>query len=370
MKIITSEAVFKGHPDKICDQISDAILDACLKQDKNSRVALETLIKNNIIVLAGEITTNASVDFKRVALGVLKELGYDKLDEFKFIVEISKQSSDIALGVDVDGAGDQGIMYGYASNETQELMPLPIVLARRIAIKMDELTRPIRDIFGSDGKCQVSVEYDDFDNPVRVTTIVVSQQTKPDLCRNFYTSFILNECIAKVIPSELIDSETVVLINPTGEFVKGGAYADSGLTGRKIICDTYGGVGRHGGGAFSGKDVTKVDRLGAYYARYVAKNIVASGVAKRCEVQVAYAIGVAKPVSVMVDTFGTGKYSDEKIAAAVNKVFDLRPAAIIRDLNLRETKYRELSAYGHMGRTDIEVAWEKTDRTELLKSAL
>jgi S-adenosylmethionine synthetase len=370
MKIITSEAVFKGHPDKICDQISDAILDACLKQDKNSRVALETLIKNNIIVLAGEITTNASVDFKRVALGVLKELGYDKLDEFKFIVEISKQSSDIALGVDVDGAGDQGIMYGYASNETQELMPLPIVLARRIAIKMDELTRPIRDIFGADGKCQVSVEYDDFDNPVRVTTIVVSQQTKPDLCRNFYTSFILNECIAKVIPSELIDSETVVLINPTGEFVKGGAYADSGLTGRKIICDTYGGVGRHGGGAFSGKDVTKVDRLGAYYARYVAKNIVASGVAKRCEVQVAYAIGIDKPVAVNVDAFGTSAYTNEELAYAVSKLFNFKPKFMKQEVISEDINFKELAEYGHVGRTDISIPWERTNKAYLFKTLL
>lgn len=368
MKIITSEAVFKGHPDKICDQISDAILDECLKQDKASRVAIETLIKNDLVVIAGELTTNAKINYETIVRNVLTLLGYDNLANLKVLVEVSKQSNDIALGVDKDGAGDQGIMYGYATNETKELMPLPIILARRIAIKMDELTRPIREMFGADGKCQVSVAYDDEGNPLKVTTIVVSQQTKYNLDRDFYTRFIIYECILKVIPSELIDDETVILINPTGEFVKGGAYADSGLTGRKIICDTYGGVGRHGGGAFSGKDVTKVDRLSAYYARYVAKNIVASGIAKKCEVQVAYAIGVAKPVSIYVDTFGTSKYSNDQILEAVNKFFNFSPRAIKNEIINDDVSFKALAEYGHVGRSDIQVPWEKTNKAYILKA--
>ena len=368
MKIITSEAVFKGHPDKICDQISDAILDECLKQDKKSRVAIETLIKNDLVVIAGELTTNANINFKEIVKGVLTSLGYENLANLKVQVEVSKQSNDIALGVDKDGAGDQGIMYGFATNETKELMPLPIVLARRIAIKMDQLTSPIRELFGADGKCQVSVAYDDFGNPLKVTTIVVSQQTAQNLDREFYTKFIINECVLKVIPSCLIDAETIILINPTGEFVKGGAYADSGLTGRKIICDTYGGVGRHGGGAFSGKDCTKVDRLSAYYARYVAKNIVASGIAKKCEVQVAYAIGVAKPVSLYVDTFGTSKYSNEQILEAVNKFFNFKPKAIRNEIINDEISFKSLAEYGHVGRSDIQVPWERTNKAYLLKA--
>lgn len=368
MKIISSEAVFRGHPDKICDQISDAILDECLKQDKASRVAIETLIKNDLVVIAGELTTNAVIDFKEIVKGVLISLGYENLANLKVQVEVSKQSNDIALGVDKDGAGDQGIMYGYATNETKELMPLPIVLARKIAIKMDELTSPIREMFGADGKCQVSVAYDNYGNPLKVTTIVVSQQTKYNLDREFYTKFIINECILKVIPSYLIDEDTVVLINPTGEFVKGGAYADSGLTGRKIICDTYGGVGRHGGGAFSGKDCTKVDRIGAYYARYVAKNIVASGIARKCEVQVGYAIGVAKPVSVYVDTFGTSKYSNEQILEAVNKFFNFKPKAIRNEIINDDVSFKALAEYGHVGRSDIYVPWEKTNKAYILKA--
>ena len=368
MKIISSEAVFKGHPDKICDQISDAILDACLKQDKASRVAIETLIKNDLVVIAGELTTNAVIDYKEIVKEVLTSLGYENLANLKVQVEVSKQSNDIALGVNKDGAGDQGIMFGYATNETKELMPLPIVLARRIAIKMDELTRPIREMFGADGKCQVSVAYDDYGNPLKVTTIVVSQQTRYNLYRDFYTKFIINECILKVIPEYLIDEETVVLINPTGEFVKGGAYADSGLTGRKIICDTYGGVGRHGGGAFSGKDVTKVDRLSAYYARYVAKNIVASGIARKCEVQVAYAIGVAKPVSIYVDTFGTSRYSNDQILEAVNKFFNFSPKAIRNEIINESVSFRLLAEYGHVGRSDIQVPWERTNKAYILKA--
>ena len=298
----------------------------------------------------------------------LTSLGYENLANLKVQVEVSKQSNDIALGVDRDGAGDQGIMYGYATNETKELMPLPIVLARKIAIKMDELTRPIREMFGADGKCQVSVAYDDFGNPLKVTTIVVSQQTKHNLDREFYTKFIINECILKVIPTHLIDEDTKVLINPTGEFVKGGAYGDSGLTGRKIICDSYGGVGRHGGGAFSGKDCTKVDRIGAYYARYVAKNIVASGIADKCEVQVAYAIGVAKPVSIYVDTFGTSKYSDEQILEAIKKFFNFQPKAIRNEIINDEVSFEALAQYGHVGRADIFVPWERTNKAYILRA--
>lgn len=368
MKIITSEAVFKGHPDKICDQISDRVLDECLKQDPKSRVAIETLFKNDLVVIAGELTTNAKIDFKEIVRSVLTSLGYENLANLKVQVEVSKQSNDIALGVDRDGAGDQGIMYGYATNETKELMPLPIVLARKIAIKMDELTRPIREMFGADGKCQVSVAYDDFGNPLKVTTIVVSQQTKHNLDREFYTKFIINECILKVIPTHLIDEDTKVLINPTGEFVKGGAYGDSGLTGRKIICDSYGGVGRHGGGAFSGKDCTKVDRIGAYYARYVAKNIVASGIADKCEVQVAYAIGVAKPVSIYVDTFGTSKYSDEQILEAIKKFFNFQPKAIRNEIINDEVSFEALAQYGHVGRADIFVPWERTNKAYILRA--
>lgn len=368
MKIITSECVFRGHPDKIADQISDRILDECLAQDKNSRVAVETLIKNNLIVLAGEVTTNADVSYKNVALSVLKDLGYGNLEDFEFVIEISKQSPDIALGVDKDGAGDQGIMYGFATSESKELMPLPIVLARKIAIKMDELTSEIPELFGSDGKCQVSIAYDENDNPVKVTTIIVSQQTKPNVDREFYTSFIIEECLKKVIPSWLITGETKVLINPTGEFVKGGAYADSGLTGRKIICDTYGGVGRHGGGAFSGKDPTKVDRCAAYYARYVAKNVVAACLARKCEVQVAYAIGVAKPVAVNIETFGTSKYSNNQIKEAVLKFFNFTPKAIRTEILNDDIRYYDLAKYGHVGRSDIRVPWERTNKAYILKA--
>lgn len=368
MKIITSECVFRGHPDKIADQISDRILDECLAQDKNSRVAVETLIKNNLIVLAGEVTTNANVCYKNVALSVLKDLGYENLDNFEFIIEISKQSPDIALGVNKDGAGDQGIMYGFATSESKELMPLPIVIARKIAIKMDELTKEIPELFGKDGKCQVSIAYDENDNPVKVTTIIVSQQTQPNVDREFYTSFIIEECLKKVIPSWLITGETKVLINPTGEFVKGGAYADSGLTGRKIICDTYGGVGRHGGGAFSGKDPTKVDRCAAYYARYVAKNVVAADLARKCEVQVAYAIGVAKPVAVNIETFGTSKYTNDQIKEAVLKFFNFTPKAIRTEILNDDISYYDLAKYGHVGRSDIRVPWERTNKAYILKA--
>lgn len=368
MKILTSEAVFRGHPDKICDQISDGILDACLKEDINSRVAIETLIKNHLVVVAGEVTTKANVNYEEVVYDVLKSLGYEDLDDFDIVVEVSKQSPDIALGVDKDGAGDQGIMYGYAVNECKELMPLPIVLARKIAICMDSMTKQIREVFGADGKCQVSVEYDENDKPKRIDTIVVSQQTAKGVERSVYTRFIIEECILKVIPNHLIDSNTKILINPTGEFVEGGAYADSGLTGRKIICDTYGGIGRHGGGAFSGKDATKVDRLGAYYARYVAKNIVAAGLANKCEVQVAYAIGIDKPVAVNIDTFGTSKYSNEQIKDAVLKFFNFSPKAMKTEIINPNVSFRSLAEYGHVGRSDIRVPWERTNKAYILKA--
>lgn len=368
MKILTSEAVFRGHPDKICDQISDGILDACLKEDINSRVAIETLIKNHLVVVAGEVTTKANVNYEEVAYDVLKSLGYEDLEDFDIVVEVSKQSPDIALGVDKDGAGDQGIMYGYAVNECKELMPLPIVLARKIAICMDSMTKQIREVFGADGKCQVSVEYDENDKPKRIDTIVVSQQTAKGVERSVYTRFIIEECILKVIPNYLIDSNTKILINPTGEFVEGGVYADSGLTGRKIICDTYGGIGRHGGGAFSGKDATKVDRLGAYYARYVAKNIVSAGLANKCEVQVAYAIGIDKPVAVNIDTFGTSKYSNEQIKDVVLKFFNFSPKAMKTEIINPNVSFRSLAEYGHVGRSDIRVPWERTNKAYILKA--
>ncbi len=367
MKVLTSEMVFKGHPDKICDEISDSILDAFLEQDRDSRVAVETLIKDDMVVIAGEVTSNAYVDVKEAAKKVLAELGYKDLDKLRFVVRLSKQSEDIALGVDKDGAGDQGIMYGYATDESAELMPLPIVLARRIAIKMDELTKHIPQFFGSDGKCQVSVEYDGNDKPARVSAIVVSQQTTKEATRQFYESFIVNECVKKVIPPELINENTRILINPTGEFVKGGPYADCGLTGRKIICDTYGGVGRHGGGAFSGKDATKVDRSAAYYARYVAKNIVASGVARKCEVQVAYAIGVSAPVAVNIDAFGTSRFSNDDIKDVVLKFFNFSPSAIRNEIITDDICYYDLAKYGHIGRTDIVVPWERTNKAYVLK---
>ena len=368
MKILTSEAVFRGHPDKICDQISDGILDACLKEDLNSRVAIETLIKNHLVVVAGEVTTKANVNYEEVVYDVLKSLGYEDLEDFDIVIEVSKQSPDIALGVDKDGAGDQGIMYGYAVNECKELMPLPIVLARKIAICMDSMTKQIREVFGADGKCQVSVEYDENDKPKRIDTIVVSQQTAKGVERSVYTRFIIEECILKVIPNYLIDSNTKILINPTGEFVKGGAYADSGLTGRKIICDTYGGIGRHGGGAFSGKDATKVDRLGAYYARKKKKNIVAAGLANKCEVQVAYAIGIDKPVAVNIDTFGTSKYSNEQIKDAVLKFFNFSPKAMKTEIINPNVSFRSLAEYGHVGRSDIRVPWERTNKAYILKA--
>src|SRR5574344_451735 len=368
MKIVTSESVFKGHPDKVCDQISDAILDAGLKEDPNSRVAVECFIKDDFLVVGGEVTTKAKVNYSKVAKDVLKNVGYK--GRYCVIEKISTQSKDIALGVDKNGAGDQGLMFGYASDETPELMPLSLVLARKISIKMDELSSgKYQWAFGSDGKCQVSVNYEE-NKPVSIKAIVVSAQTKKEVSRDTYIGIIINECLYKVIPHELLSKETQILINPTGEFVKGGSFADSGLTGRKIIVDTYGGVAHHGGGAFSGKDPSKVDRSAAYYSRYVAKNIVAAGIAKRCEVGVAYAIGIAEPVSLSVDTFNTSSVSEERILACINKVFDFTPLNILNELKLKEVKYQKLASYGHIGRSDIDVPWEHTDKRDALIKAL
>jgi S-adenosylmethionine synthetase len=363
MQVVTSESVFSGHPDKVCDQISDAILDAILEQDKNARVAVETAIKDDLVFVFGEVTTTAKVDYAHIAKEKLKEIGYE--DEFVVMEKISKQSADIALGVNStesheQGAGDQGIMFGYACNETQEYMPLPIMLANQISKEMDKIRREkYSHIFGPDGKCQVSVAYKDG-RPKKVQTIVVSAQTKPWIKKELYEDLIINEVLTKVFDFDTI-VEAEVLINPTGEFVIGGPYADSGLTGRKIIVDTYGGYARHGGGAFSGKDVSKVDRSAAYYARYVAKAVVGAGLATHCEVHLSYVIGVAKPVSVLVNTFDTGVTSDEEIQALVNYAFDFRPESIRNELNLDKVKFQELAKYGHFGREDLDVRWEHVD---------
>lgn len=356
MKIRTSESVFRGHPDKVCDQISDAIVDACLAQDNESRVAIECFIKDNYLVIGGELTTKAEIKPARIALEVLSDIGYN--EQFQVFELISRQSPDIALGVDKGGAGDQGIMFGYACNETESYMPLSLVLSQKISIEMDRITKHLhRSIFGPDGKCQVSVGYVD-DEPREVTTVVVSAQTKKGVRREVYEP-IIKQVIKRVIPAKYLTEHTKILINPTGEFVTGGPNADSGLTGRKIICDTYGGVGRHGGGAFSGKDPSKVDRSAAYYCRYVAKHIVASGLAKRCEVGVAYAIGVAEPVSLTVDTFGTSIVSEEALLDLIKKVFNFTPRSIRNELKLGEVKYYELAKYGHVGRDDLSLPWEK-----------
>jgi S-adenosylmethionine synthetase len=363
MQVVTSESVFSGHPDKVCDQISDAILDAILEQDKNARVAVETAIKDDLVFVFGEVTTNAKVDYAHIAKEKLKEIGYE--DEFVVMEKISKQSADIALGVNStesheQGAGDQGIMFGYACNETQEFMPLPIMLANQISKEMDKIRKEkYSHIFGPDGKCQVSVAYKNG-RPKKVQTIVVSAQTKPWIKKELYEDLIINEVLTKVFDFDTI-VEADVLINPTGEFVIGGPQADSGLTGRKIIVDTYGGYARHGGGAFSGKDVSKVDRSAAYYARYVAKAVVGAGLATHCEVHLSYAIGIANPVSVLVNTFDTGVTSDEEIQALVNYVFDFRPESIRKELNLDKVKFQELAKYGHFGREDLDVRWEHVD---------
>ncbi len=386
--LFTSESVTEGHPDKICDKISDAVLDAMLAQDPMSRVACETTVTTGQVLVMGEITSKAQVNIPEIVRNTILEIGYD--DSAKgfdgntcaVLVALDKQSSDIALGVDnsmeikegnddfynLNGAGDQGMMFGFACDETPELMPMPISMANKLAVQLTKVRKDgTLPYLRADGKTQVTVEYDDDRNPVRIDAIVVSSQHSADVELSQIREDVKKYVIEPIVPANLIDENTKIFVNPTGRFVIGGPMGDSGLTGRKIIVDTYGGYSRHGGGAFSGKDPTKVDRSAAYAARYVAKNVVAAGLAKKCEIQLAYAIGVAKPVSVMVDTFGTGVLKDSELGDIINEVFDLRPAAIIDTLKLRNPIYKQLAAYGHVGRTDCDVMWEKTDKVQILK---
>lgn len=389
--LFTSESVTEGHPDKMCDQISDAVLDACLAQDPRSRVACETATKTGYVMLLGEITTLADINYDKLARDVITGIGYDRAKKgfdgqtCGVLVAISQQSGDIARGVDdalearsgemseaeveAIGAGDQGMMFGYACDETPMLMPMPIYLAHKLSRRLAEVRKGgILDWVRPDGKSQVTVEYQ-YGKPVRVDTALISTQHDPNISQEEIHEAILNEVILPVLPEEMVDDDLNVFVNPTGRFVTGGPLGDAGLTGRKIIVDTYGGMGRHGGGAFSGKDPTKVDRSGAYAARWVAKNVVAAGLASRCEIQVSYAIGVAHPLSVLVETFGTGKVPDEKIISLVKEFFDLRPGAIIRDLQLRRPIYQQLAAYGHFGRDDLDLTWENTARAAEIRKA-
>ncbi|MBU5676646.1 methionine adenosyltransferase [Alkaliphilus sp. MSJ-5] len=387
-RLFTSESVTEGHPDKICDQISDSILDAILEKDPSARVACETSVSTGLVLVAGEISTDCYVDIPKIVRKTIEEIGYTRAkygfdsDTCAVLTAIDEQSPDIAMGVNEAfenkkgaqkdelesiGAGDQGIMFGFACNETPELMPLPISLAHKLAKRLSDVRRNgTLDYLRPDGKTQVTVEYDG-DKPVRIDTIVISTQHSPDVDGKTIEKDMIEHVINKIVPEELLDANTRYFINPTGRFVIGGPQGDAGLTGRKIIVDTYGGYARHGGGAFSGKDATKVDRSAAYAARYVAKNIVAAGLADKCEIELAYAIGVAEPVSILVETFGTGKVDELKLTELVKKHFDLRPAAIIRDLELRKPGYRKVAAYGHFGRTDLDLTWERTDKADILR---